>query len=60
MTGRTARVTFHRPDKARRQLPLDLLRRQLLEESGVEVPGVVHQDVDPAEAIDRGPHPCLR
>ena len=46
----------HRADEARRELPLDLLRRQLLEVARVEVGGVVDQHVDAAEAVDGGPH----
>jgi hypothetical protein len=37
-----------------------LLRRQLLEEARVEVARVVDEDVDPAEALDRGMHRRLR
>jgi hypothetical protein len=35
---------------------LDLLRRQLLEEAGVEVAGVVDEHVDAAEPLERCPH----
>ena len=50
----------HRPDQVRDQLPLDLLGRQLLEEAGVEVAGVVDEHVDAAEALERCPHCRLR
>ena len=53
MAGSTARVTFIGPIKARRELSLDLLGRELLEEAGDEARGVVDQDVDGAEAIRR-------
>ena len=46
----------HRADEARRQLPLHLLRRQLLEVARVEAGGVVDQHVDAAEPVDGGPH----
>ena len=46
----------HRADEARRQLPLDLLRRQLLEVARVKAGGVVDQHVDAAEPVDSGPH----
>jgi len=35
-------------------LPVQVLRGELLEEASVEVPGVVDQDVDAAEAVDGG------
>src|SRR5439155_1417836 len=41
---------------ARRQLPLDLLWRQLLEVARVKGTGVVDQHVDAAEPVDRRPH----
>ena len=41
---------------ARRQLLLELLRRQLLEVAGVEAGGVVDQHVDAAKAVDGGAH----
>ena len=44
---------------ARRQLPLDLLRRQLLEVARIKVGGVVDEHVDAAEAVDGGLHRCL-
>ena len=44
----------HRADERRRELALHLLRRQLLEEAGVEVAGVVDEDVDASEALDCG------
>ena len=50
----------HRPDKVRRQRPLDLLRRQLLEEAGVEVARVVDQHVDTAEPLEHRLHRRLR
>ena len=40
----------------RRQLPFDLLPRDLLEESRVEVSCVVDEHVDASEPIDRSPH----
>ena len=50
----------HRPDQIGGQLPLDLLGRQLLEEAGIEVAGVVDEHVDAAEALERRPHRRLR
>jgi hypothetical protein len=58
--GQDGARDVHRPDKVCRQRPLDLLRRQLLEETGIEVSCVVDQHVDPAEAVDRGLHGRLR
>ena len=46
----------HRADEARRQLPLHLLRRQLLEVARVEAGSIVDQHVDAAEPVDSGPH----
>ena len=37
-----------------------VLRGDFFEESGVEVAGVVHEDVDPAEPLDGGPHGRFR
>jgi hypothetical protein len=42
----------HRADQARRDLPLHLLGRELLEVASVEAGGVVDEHVDAAEAID--------
>src|SRR5205823_2246117 len=42
----------HRAEKARGDVTLHLLRRQLLEEPGVEAGGIVDQHVDAAEAVD--------
>ena len=56
ITGRTARVTFIGPMRLARQLPLDLLRRQLLEVARVKAGGIVDQHVDAAEPVDSGPH----
>ena len=47
-------MTFIGPMRRRRELALHLLGRQLLEEAGVEVAGVVDEDVDAAEALDGG------
>jgi hypothetical protein len=44
---------IHGPNEAHRQLALDLLGRQLLEEASLEAGGVVDQHVDAAEAVDR-------
>ena len=60
ITGSTARVTFIGPIRFVAICALDLLRRQLLEEAGKEVAGVVDQHVDAAEAVDRGLHRRLR
>jgi hypothetical protein len=46
---------IHRADEERPQLPVYLLRRQLLEVAGKEVAGIVDQDVDAAEPVDGGP-----
>jgi hypothetical protein len=46
----------HRADQAHRKLALDLLGRQLLEETRLEAGSVVDQHVDAAEALDRGLH----
>src|SRR5213592_4130964 len=46
---------MHRADEERPQLPVDLLRRQLLEVAGKEVAGVVDQHVDAAEPLNGGP-----
>src|SRR6266699_5681053 len=46
---------IHRPDEERPQLPVYLLRRQLLEVAGKEVAGIVDQHVDAAEPVDGGP-----
>ena len=46
----------HRAYETRRQLPLHLLRRQLLEVAGVKAGGIVDQHVDAAEAVNSGPH----
>jgi hypothetical protein len=42
-----------------RQLPLELLRRQLLEVAGIEAGCIVDQHVDAAEPVDRGLHRCV-
>src|SRR5438445_1877139 len=42
---------IHRAEEARRQLPLDLLRRQLLEVARIKGTGVVDQHVDAAELV---------
>ena len=47
---------IHRAEEARRQLPFDLLWRQLLEVARLKGPGVVDQHVDAAEPVDRGAH----
>src|SRR6266545_4442669 len=57
--GQDGAGDVHRAEQARRQLPLDLLGRQLLEVAGIEVGGVVDQHVDAAEALDGGLHHCL-
>jgi hypothetical protein len=44
----------HDAPKVRRELPLDLLRGELLEVAEQAVAGVVHQDVDAAEPRDSG------
>jgi len=54
MTGRTARVTFDRAEQVCLELLAHLVRRDLLEVAGEEVPGVVDQDVDAAEPVDGG------
>jgi hypothetical protein len=46
----------HGADEADRELALDLLRRQLLEEARLEAGGVVDEHVDAAEAVDGGLH----
>ncbi len=46
----------HRANEARRQLPLHLLRRQLLEVARVKAGSIVDQHVDAAEPVDSGPH----
>src|SRR6266566_3009875 len=46
---------IHRADEERPQLPVYLLRRQLLEVAGKEVAGIVDQHVDAAEPVDGGP-----
>jgi hypothetical protein len=47
---------LHYGGEARCKLPVELLRRQLLEVAGVEAGRIVDQHVDAAEPIDRGPH----
>src|SRR5438132_8890893 len=47
---------IHRAEEARRQLPLDLLWRQLLEVARIKGTGVVDQHVDATEPVDRLPH----
>src|SRR6266571_5794786 len=47
---------IHRAEEARRQLPLNLLWRQLLEVARIKGPGVVDQHVDATEPVDRLPH----
>jgi hypothetical protein len=37
-------------------LSVELFRRQLFEEAGIEAGGVVDEYIDAAESIDRGPH----
>jgi len=46
----------HWANEARRQLPLHLLRRQLLEVARVEAGSIVDQHVDAAEPLDSRPH----
>jgi hypothetical protein len=46
----------HWANEARRQLPLHLLRRQLLEVARVKAGSIVDQHVDAAEPVDSGPH----
>jgi hypothetical protein len=46
---------IHGANEAHRELAVDLLGRQLLEEARVEAGGVVDEHVDAAEAVDRGP-----
>lgn len=50
----------HRAHQRRRQLPLHLLRRQLLEEARVEVAGVVDENVDTSESLGGSRHRGLR
>ena len=59
ITGSTARVTFIGPKNQSLDLVSDLVGRELLEESGVEVAGIVHQDVDPAKRGDGSCDSCL-
>ena len=51
MTGRVARVTLTGPNRVVSICGPELLRAELLEEPGVEVPGVVDQHVDPTEPV---------
>ena len=47
----------HRAYEARRrQLALDLLRRQLLEVAGIKAGSIVDWHVDAAEPVNSGPH----
>jgi hypothetical protein len=52
MTGSTGTGDVHRPEQVDGELPLDLLRRELLEVTRIVGPGVVDEHVDGAEAID--------
>src|SRR3989441_12828078 len=54
--GQDRAGNIHRAEEARRQLPLDLLRSQLLEVARIKGTGVVDQHVDAAEPVDRLPH----
>ena len=58
-TGNTARVTFSGPNRVVSTWARKSVGRDLLEEPGVEVAGVVDQDVDTAKAVDGGVHRCL-
>src|SRR5439155_23284431 len=58
--GQDGAGDVHRADEACRQLPLDLLRCQLLEVARIEVGGVVDEHVDAAESIHGGLHRGLR
>ncbi|HVK46168.1 MAG TPA: hypothetical protein VM429_14845 [Micropruina sp.] len=57
ITGSTDRVDVQRTEEVRLQLRPELGVTDLLEEPGVEVPGIIDQDVDPPEprhgSIDR-------
>ena len=53
ITGSTALLTFIGP-KSSVDLVSDLFGTEFLEEAGIEVAGIVHQDVDPAEFGDGG------
>jgi hypothetical protein len=57
--GQDGAGDVHRADEICGQLPLDLLRRQLLEVTRIEVARVVDEHVDAAEAVDGGPHRLL-
>lgn len=46
----------HRPEQQSLDLSANLFGTELLKEAGEEVPGVVYQDVDPAESLDGGLH----
>jgi len=52
--GQDGARDVHRADEGCRQLPLHLLWSEFLEEAGVEVAGVVDEDVDASEGVDRG------
>ena len=54
--GKYGARDVHRADQGRRELPIHLLGSQLFEEAGVEIAGIVDEDVDPTEAFDRGLH----
>jgi hypothetical protein len=45
-----------RPEKIRRQLRLELLRRQFLEKAGKEVARVVDEHIDATEPLGRDTH----
>jgi hypothetical protein len=52
MTGSTARVTLSVPNRFVSSWARKSRGRELLEEAGVEVAGVVDEHVDPAEPLD--------
>ena len=60
MTGSTARVTFTGPNRLVSTWALKSSVGSFLEEPGVEVTGVVDEDVDTAEALNGGGHRGLR
>jgi hypothetical protein len=48
-----------RAEKVRRQLRLELRRREFLKETSEEVTSVVDQHINPAETVQRGLHRCF-
>jgi hypothetical protein len=60
MTREHGAGDVHRPEQVGFELRPEVFGGDLLEEPGVEVPGVVDEDVDAAEPVERRPHASIR